>query len=114
MSSWTGWALCGHEAPDLQSSHAADERVESSSLLAVPQSACGEAGREGGEWIKDLSRARRQEIGRYCKALIDTGRVDWIKSLHMEVKFVEYVPSSVSGENKLILAKPVAATDQET
>jgi hypothetical protein len=51
----------------------------------------GEAGKEGGEWIKDLSRARRQEIGRYCKALIDTGRVDWIKSLHMEVNTPVYL-----------------------
>ncbi len=46
----------------------------------------------GGAWavagqglLSDLSRTRRVEVGQQCKALIDCGRVLWLRSLGLRV-----------------------------
>ena len=35
--------------------------------------------------LSDLSRMRRVEVGQQCKALIDCGRVLWLRSLGLRV-----------------------------
>lgn len=69
-----------------------------------------------------LSREQRVAVGLKCKALIDWGRAEWLRSgcysrngpvlqpppQRLQVSLVEYIPAEVSGENKLLLAWPVS------
>jgi tRNA:m4X modification enzyme len=47
----------------------------------------------------------RAVLGRKCKRLIDTGRLQWLTEHGMQAKLVEYIAASVSPENRLLLAR---------
>lgn len=52
--------------------------------------------------LSDLSRPRRVEVGQQCKALIDCGRVLWLRSLGLRV----LQPFAVSSCSHPLLPSP--------
>lgn len=40
-----------------------------------------------------------------CKQIIDMGRLMWVKECGLETQLVKYVPSSISPENHLLIAR---------
>ena len=60
--------------------------------------------------ISEAERARRAEIGRRCKRIIDLGRIFFLReSLGMQCELVRYASSAVTPENVLLLAWPAPA-----
>lgn len=51
-----------------------------------------------------LPRERRVAIGQRCKRLIDAARLRWLRRQGFQASLVKYVPSGVSGENRLLVA----------
>ncbi|CAH0718872.1 unnamed protein product, partial [Brenthis ino] len=56
----------------------------------------------------NLDRAQREQIGRRAKALLDWGRVLYLKEHGFDARLVYYVPTSVSLENVCIIAKKIS------
>lgn len=52
----------------------------------------------------------RAALGFMCKDIIDMGRLMWMKECGLEAKLVKYVPSDISPENRLLIAKVAAPT----
>lgn len=52
----------------------------------------------------DLPRERKIAVGQLCKRLIDAARLRWLRRQGFEASLLKYVPSSVSGENRLLVA----------
>ena len=52
----------------------------------------------------DLPRERKIAVGQLCKRLIDAARLRWLQRQGFEAALVKYVPSNVSGENRLLVA----------
>ena len=59
----------------------------------------------------DLPRERKIAVGQLCKRLIDAARLRWLRRQGFEASLVKYVPSSVSGENRLLVAAVRAADE---
>ncbi|XP_074316010.1 uncharacterized protein LOC141652443 [Silene latifolia] len=63
----------------------------------------------GAECVEDIVRNMkpldRAALGFMCKDIIDMGRMLWVKECGLESKLVKYVPSDISPENRLIVAK---------
>ena len=59
-----------------------------------------------GEWRPQwaLPRERKIAVGQRCKRLIDACRLAWLRRQGFSASLLKYVPSSVSGENRLLLA----------
>ena len=53
-----------------------------------------------------IPRGQRMRVGQMCKRLIDRGRLEFLQEQGFQSDIVLYVPSSVSGENRLLLAVP--------
>lgn len=83
-----GWALCAHDAADQQACPATEQ--EPNDLT------------QGG-----MSRARRSQIGMLCKRLIDAGRAAWLREQGLHAEYVTYIDASVTGENRMLLARPM-------
>jgi tRNA:m4X modification enzyme len=47
----------------------------------------------------------RAVLGFMCKQIIDMGRLMWVKECGFETQLVRYVPSSISPENHLLIAR---------
>ncbi|XP_076934957.1 tRNA:m(4)X modification enzyme TRM13-like [Bidens hawaiensis] len=57
-----------------------------------------------GGGINMLAR-ERADLGFMCKDIIDAGRLTWMRECGLESKLVKYVPSNISPENHLLIAK---------
>lgn len=64
--------------------------------------------RELGPKEEILTQEFREEVGRKAKALLDWGRVLYLREKGFEARLCYYVPASVSLENVCIVAKKVA------
>lgn len=53
-----------------------------------------------------LSAAEREQLGRLCKRLIDSGRLDFLKKKGFDGRLSAYVKSQVTLENVLLTAVP--------
>lgn len=64
------------------------------------------AAAEDGAWRPQaaLPREEKMAVGRRCKRLIDAARLRWLRRQGFTAALVRYVPSAVSGENRLLLA----------
>jgi Methyltransferase TRM13 len=82
-----GWALCGHDA---QVGTVSDSQPD-------PEAPAPDA----------ILRHARIAAGVLCKRLIDHGRLEWLQGHGMHVEYVRYVDGQVSGENRMLLARPV-------
>ena len=62
-----------------------------------------------GSTVEDIARhmnpVERAVLGFMCKEIIDMGRLMWLKECGLETQLVKYVPSSISPENHLLIAK---------
>ena len=57
------------------------------------------------EVIRNTQAFDRAAVGFICKDIIDMGRLMWIKEQGLEAKLVKYVPSNISPENRLLVAR---------
>eukprot|EP00850_Spirogloea_muscicola_P013617 SM000093S24428 [mRNA] locus=s93:361603:365424:+ [translate_table: standard] len=51
-----------------------------------------------------IPQDRRLSIGRACKQLIDTGRLQFLRNHGLAADIVAYIPTAISPENRLLLA----------
>lgn len=56
-------------------------------------------------FMGSMPALERALLGFMCKEIIDVGRLLWLRDQGMKAELVKYVPSSVSPENHLLLAK---------
>ncbi|KAK9832324.1 hypothetical protein WJX74_006219 [Apatococcus lobatus] len=102
LISWmAAWALCGHETP-AGCDASMDASVPDPNPPALALAAAGHPARQ-------LPRPKRIAIGQMCKQLIDQGRLTWLRKFHYQAEMVLYVDAAISGENRLLLAKPTAS-----
>lgn len=55
--------------------------------------------------IRNMKAAERAALGFKCKQIIDMGRMVWMKECGLDTQFVKYVPSTISPENHLLIAR---------
>ena len=55
--------------------------------------------------VRNMKAVERAVLGFMCKQIIDMGRLMWVKECGLETEFVKYVPSSISPENHLLIAR---------
>lgn len=82
---FTSWAVDADHGSDL-----ADTNMENVEDLAG---------------VINMSARERAVLGFMCKDIIDAGRLMWMKEYGLESELVKYVPSSISPENHLLIAK---------
>ncbi|KAL8094434.1 uncharacterized protein LOC141693421 [Apium graveolens] len=54
---------------------------------------------------RNMSAVDRAVLGFMCKDIIDMGRLMWMKEHSLDSRLVKYVPSNISPENRLLIAK---------
>lgn len=124
-----GWANCGHGDDDAVACRSESDGAESESraTAAGAGSSSSEApadGQQRGSWqpADVLSLQERTALGIKCKQLLDAGRAAWLQqalaggagpsdgagpecaAARTLVKYVQYVPRHLSGENRMLLA----------
>ncbi|OAY62550.1 tRNA:m(4)X modification enzyme TRM, partial [Ananas comosus] len=52
-----------------------------------------------------IPAGERAALGFLCKEIIDTGRLLWLREQGLDARLVNYVPSNISPENHLLIAK---------
>ncbi|XP_006650853.1 tRNA:m(4)X modification enzyme TRM13 [Oryza brachyantha] len=55
--------------------------------------------------IRSIPAGERAALGFMCKDIIDTGRLLWLREKGLDADLVSYVPSNISPENHLLVAK---------
>ncbi|KAL3348307.1 hypothetical protein AABB24_021792 [Solanum stoloniferum] len=55
--------------------------------------------------VKNMKAVDRAVVGLMCKDIIDVGRFMWLKEHGLECELVKYVPSNISPENRLLVAR---------
>lgn len=55
--------------------------------------------------LSDMQADRRAALGFKCKWIIDMGRLMWLREHGLDAKIVKFVPSGISPENHLLLAR---------
>ncbi|KAM0878834.1 hypothetical protein ACQ4PT_034646 [Festuca glaucescens] len=55
--------------------------------------------------IRGMPGEERNALGFMCKDIIDSGRLLWLRSKGLDADLVSYVPSNISPENHLLIAK---------
>ncbi|XP_062214076.1 tRNA:m(4)X modification enzyme TRM13 [Phragmites australis] len=55
--------------------------------------------------IRSIPAEERASLGFMCKDIIDTGRLLWLRQKGLVADLVSYVPSNISPENRLLIAK---------
>ncbi|KAM4738812.1 tRNA:m(4)X modification enzyme TRM13 homolog isoform 2-T2 [Anableps anableps] len=95
----SSWATCGHR-PANQSSSSPDPTNQRGE--AEEHAGEEEAGAASGFW----TGAERQQVGRFCKLLIDSGRRDFLKTRGFSSRLTRYVEPAVTLENVLLTALP--------
>ena len=86
MKALTSWATCGARAEE-EHDNAPDEEPHPGRYATL-----------------GLDAARREQIGRQCKQIIDRGRVAFLSAWPLHARLIQYVRSEVSLENVLLLA----------
>ncbi|KAJ8446450.1 hypothetical protein Cgig2_019343 [Carnegiea gigantea] len=97
---FTSWAV--------DADHGSEFSDDSYAHLPLPPSDRNENGGdvEGAvEVIRNTQAFDRAAVGFMCKDIIDMGRLMWIKEQGLEAKLVKYVPSNISPENRLLVAR---------
>lgn len=96
---FTSWAVdADHSSSDLSDVSSVD-----------PQSMETNLSENGGveQVIRKMKAVERAALGFKCKQIIDMGRMAWVKERGLEAQFVKYVPSTISPENHLLIARCV-------
>ncbi|XVF22016.1 hypothetical protein REPUB_Repub12eG0138300 [Reevesia pubescens] len=99
---FTSWAVDADHGSDL--SDVIDFKLHPESI--EKEECTGDA--TGVEAIaRNMKAIERAKLGFMCKQIIDMGRLMWVKENGLETQLVKYVPSSVSPENHLLIARHV-------
>ncbi|KAI3977283.1 hypothetical protein MKX01_030909 [Papaver californicum] len=97
----TSWAIDADHGSDL--SDLVDQGLY---LSSIEKKACDGVVNGVEEIVKSMTAIERAILGLKCKAIIDMGRLKWVKQLSgFTSELVKYVPSSISPENRLLVAK---------
>ncbi|KAL6968700.1 tRNA:m(4)X modification enzyme [Sarracenia purpurea var. burkii] len=95
---FTSWAVDADHSSDLS-----DGIERASDLQITEMEDCSKGGVES--IFRDWMAVERAALGFMCKDIIDMGRLVWIKDHGLEARVVKYVPSRISPENHLLIAK---------
>ncbi|XP_050378772.1 uncharacterized protein LOC126796045 [Argentina anserina] len=96
---FTSWAVDADHGTDLPD--VTDCRFH---LESIEKKQCdGGDGVEG--VVKNMKAVERSALGFMCKQIIDMGRLMWMKEHGLEAQFLKYVPSTISPENHLLIAR---------
>ncbi|XP_023547814.1 tRNA:m(4)X modification enzyme TRM13 homolog [Cucurbita pepo subsp. pepo] len=97
---FTSWAVDANHSEDIS---------DGADLKTFLQSSENEGDGMNGSTVEDIARhmnpVERAVLGFMCKEIIDMGRLMWLKECGLETQLVKYVPSSISPENHLLIAK---------
>ncbi|KAI3905295.1 hypothetical protein MKX01_039986 [Papaver californicum] len=97
----TSWAIDADHGSDL--SDLVDQGLY---LSSIDKKSCDGVVSGVEEIVKSMTAIERAILGLKCKAIIDMGRLKWVKQLSgFTSELVKYVPSSISPENHLLVAK---------
>ena len=89
LISWmTGWACCGHDAPEEEELKKKEEEDEGKDKV-----------------FGMFTKRERTGAGVACKRLIDLARLSALKARGFDIDFIKYCPRAMTGENMLLLAK---------
>ncbi|KAK9287987.1 hypothetical protein L1049_016432 [Liquidambar formosana] len=97
---FTSWAVDADHGSDLLD--AIDCRVH---LQSIGKKECGGDASGVEEIVRNMKAVERAVFGFMCKEIIDMGRLMWVKEHGLETQLVKYVPSNISPENHLLIAK---------
>ncbi|KAB2074262.1 hypothetical protein ES319_A07G141900v1 [Gossypium barbadense] len=99
---FTSWAVDADHGSDL--SDVIDIKLHPESIEG--EECNGDA--NGVEAIaKNMKAIERANLGFMCKKIMDMGRLMWLKEHGLQTRLVKYVPSSISPENHLLIARHV-------
>ncbi|KAJ6334330.1 hypothetical protein OIU76_008174 [Salix suchowensis] len=100
---FTSWAVDADHGSDL--SDITDCSLHSQSIYYSEEKQ--RSGDEHGveDVVRNMKPVERAMLGFKCKQIIDVGRMMWAKEHGLDSQFVKYVPSSISPENHLLLAR---------
>lgn len=97
---FTSWAV--------DADHSSDPRGNvdlASDLPLIGMEEDGKVARRVEDILREMKAVERAVLGFMCKDVIDMGRLMWIKEHGLEAQLVKYVPSNISPENHLLIAR---------
>lgn len=97
---FTSWAVDADHGSDLPDT--VDTRLH---LQSIEKKECGEDASGVEEIVRNMKAVERAVLGFMCKEIIDMGRLMWVKENGLETQLVKYVPSNISPENHLLIAR---------
>ncbi|XP_010276530.1 PREDICTED: tRNA:m(4)X modification enzyme TRM13 homolog [Nelumbo nucifera] len=97
---FTSWAVDADHGSDL--SDAVDRGLH---LCSIEEDCSVDAYSGVEEIVRKMEALERAALGLMCKEIIDMGRKIWMKEKGLETRLVKYVPSTISPENHLLVAK---------
>ncbi|XP_002515211.2 tRNA:m(4)X modification enzyme TRM13 [Ricinus communis] len=95
---FTSWAVDADHGSDLS----IDGRFH---LQSMEEEQCGGDADGVEDAVRNMKAVQRAILGFMCKQIIDMGRMIWAKECGLDAKLVKYVPSVVSPENHLLIAR---------
>ncbi|XP_022757753.1 tRNA:m(4)X modification enzyme TRM13 homolog [Durio zibethinus] len=102
MTWFTSWAVDADHGSDL--SDVSDFKLHPESI--EKEECTGDANRVE-SIARNMKAIDRAKLGFMCKQIIDMGRLMWVKEHGLETQLVKYVPSTISPENHLLVARNV-------
>ncbi|XP_057995746.1 uncharacterized protein LOC110661741 isoform X2 [Hevea brasiliensis] len=95
---FTSWAVDADHGSDLS----VDGRLH---LQSMEQEQYGGDANGIEDAVRNMKAVDRAVLGFMCKQIIDLGRMMWARERGLDTQLVKYVPSSISPENHLLIAK---------
>ncbi|KAL9360253.1 hypothetical protein Peur_048376 [Populus x canadensis] len=100
MTWLTSWAVDADHSSDLP-----DITDCSLQLQSIEEKQCFGDMHGVEDVVRNMKPVERAVLGFKCKQIIDVGRMMWAKEHGLDTQLVKYVPSGISPENHLLLAR---------
>ncbi|KAL6893762.1 hypothetical protein ACP4OV_007860 [Aristida adscensionis] len=100
MTWLSSWAVDGDHSSQDSSVEVDDTSSEARASGKADREAVGIEG-----IIRSITAGERASLGFMCKDIIDSGRLLWLRQKGLVADLVSYVPSTISPENRLLIAK---------
>nr|TKS17851.1 hypothetical protein D5086_0000009300 [Populus alba] len=100
MTWFTSWAVDADHGSDLP-----DITDCSLQLQSIEEKQCFGDIHGVEDVVRNIKPVERAVLGFKCKQIIDVGRMMWAKEHGLDTQLVKYVPSGISPENHLLLAR---------
>ncbi|KAI9099003.1 hypothetical protein K1719_024770 [Acacia pycnantha] len=98
---FTSWAVDANHGSEIS-----DNTDCASNLLSIDRENGDQQASGAGKILTDMKPCERAALGFKCKRIIDMGRLLWLRKRGLNTLLVRYVPSTISPENYLLIAKP--------